>query len=138
MRSSGQFTPSPAAKVLRINPAMPSHAISISAEPHDVTVSSLAELLKQTGTNTLQITEALGINYRTAQRRIQLPETMTLTELWGLSALLRVSEEQLLKLIRDEVRSRPSAAEPAPEELAALAEKKAPAKKLAAKKPGNA
>lgn len=115
---------------------MTTHAIFISAAPQAVSVSSLAELLKQTGTNTLQLTEALAINYRTAQRRIKEPETLTLSELWGLSALLRVSEEQLLKLIRDEVENRPAADEPAPEPApAAPAEKKAPAKKAAAKKP---
>ena len=113
------------------------HEIFISAQPHAVTVSSLAELLKQTGTNTLQLTEALGINYRTAQRRIKEPETLTLSELWALSAFLRVGEEQLLKLIGDEVKSRPAEAEQVPVSApAAPGEKKAPAKNAAAKKPG--
>ena len=116
---------------------MTPHDILISAEPHAVTVSSLEELLKQTGTNTLQLTEALAINYRTAQRRIKEPETLTLSELWGLSAFLKVSEEQLLKLIRDEVERRPPAqVQEAPAAPAAPAEKKAPAKKSTAKKPG--
>ena len=105
---------------------MTEHAISIQPQPSTVTASTLAELLKQTGTNTLQFTEALGINYRTAQRRIKEPETMTLAELWGLSALLRVSEDQLVKLIRDEVMNRPAPSESVP---AAPAEKKAPAPK---------
>ena len=97
---------------------MTEHAISIQPQPSTVTASTLAELLKQTGTNTLQFTEALGINYRTAQRRIQEPETMTLAELWGLSALLKVSEDQLVRLIHDEVKHRPVA-----EPVAAGAEK---------------
>lgn len=118
---------------------MSTHEIIISAQPHAVTVSSLEGLLKQTGTNTLQLTEALGINYRTAQRRIKEPETLTLSELWGLSSFLKVSEEQLLKLIRDEVERRSPADVPADEEApAARAEKKAPATKPAAKKPGKA
>ena len=116
---------------------MTGHAISIQPQPSTVTASTLAELLKQTGTNTLQFTEALAINYRTAQRRIQEPETMTLAELWGLSALLKVSEDQLVKLIRDEVMNRPAEAEQSPALTpAAPAEKKAPAKNAATKKPG--
>ena len=118
---------------------MTEHAISIQPQPSTVTASTLAELLKQTGTNTLQFTEALGINYRTAQRRIKEPETLTLSELWGLSAFLKVSEEQLLKLIRDEVERRPPADVPAPAVApAAPAEKKAPATKPAAKKTSQA
>ena len=118
---------------------MTAHEIIILAQPHAVTVSSLEGLLKQTGTNTLQLTEALGINYRTAQRRIKEPETLTLSELWGLSAFLKVSEEQLLKLIRDEVKRRPPADMPAAAVApAAPAEKKASATKSAVKKTGKA
>ena len=122
---------------------MTEHAISIQPKPSTVTASTLADLLKQTGTNTLQFTEALKINYRTAQRRIQEPETMTLAELWGLSALLKVSEDQLVNLIRDEVKNRPPQAEKKPvQEPAAPAEKKTPAKKppgqTAAEKSGKA
>ena len=122
---------------------MTEHAISIQPQPSTVKASTLAELLKQTGTNTLQFTEALGINYRTAQRRIQEPETMTLAELWGLSALLKVSEDQLVNLIRDEVKNRPPQAGKEPvQEPAAPAEKKTPAKKppgqTAAEKSGKA
>ena len=122
---------------------MTEHAISIQPQPSTVTASTLAELLKQTGTNTLQFTEALGINYRTAQRRIQEPKTMTLAELWGLSALLKVSEDQLVTLIRDEVKNRPPQAEKKPvQQPAAPAEKKTLAKKppgqTAAEKSGEA
>ena len=122
---------------------MTEHAIFIQPQPSTVTASTLAELLKQTGTNTLQFTEALGINYRTAQRRIQEPETMTLTELWGLSALLKVSEAQLVHLIRDEVKNRPpQAGKKLVQEPSAPAEKKTPAKKppgqTAAEKSGKA
>ena len=38
---------------------MTEHAISIQPQPSTVTASTLAELLKQTGTNTLQFTQAL-------------------------------------------------------------------------------
>ena len=115
---------------------MTEHAILIQPQPSTVKASTLAELLKQTGTNTLQFTQALGINYRTAQRRIQEPETMTLAELWGLSALLKVSEDQLVRLIRDEVKNRPPQAEQKPvQQPAALAEKKTPAKKLPGSQP---
>ena len=119
---------------------MTEHAISIKPQPSTVTASTLAELLKQTGTNTLQFTEALAINYRTAQRRIREPETMTLAELWGLSALLKVSEEQLVNLIRDEVQARLIQEKNARQETAAVpaapAEKKSQAKKTVARKPG--
>lgn len=106
---------------------MTAHTISIQVptEPPTVEVNSLAELLKQTGTKILQLTEALDINYRTAQRRIKEPETLTLKELLDLAKLLRVSEHQLVDLIRDEYQRRPAAA-PAPAEQP---EKKAPAKK---------
>ena len=83
------------------------------------TPSTLAELLQQTGTKIMQLTEGLDINHRTAQRRIKEPETLTIKELLVLSALLRVPEQQLLDLIRDEFQSRPaqSTAEPDAEEV---------------------
>lgn len=110
-------------------------SIQIPTEQPTVEVSSLAELMKQTGTKVLQLREALDINHRTAQRRIKEPETITLKELLALSKLLKVSEHELVSLIRDEYLNRPAApatAAPAPDEEP---EKKAPAKKAPAKKP---
>ncbi|SMB79403.1 hypothetical protein SAMN00120144_3127 [Hymenobacter roseosalivarius DSM 11622] len=93
---------------------MSRHLISIQAQAATVTAGTLAELLQQTGTKIMQLTEGLDINHRTAQRRIKEPETLTIKELLALAALLRVPEQQLLDLIRDEYQSRPaqSAAEP--------------------------
>lgn len=107
------------------------HLISIQAQAATVTASTLTELLRQTGTKIMQLTEGLDINHRTAQRRMKEPETLTIKELLALSALLRVPEQQLLDLIRDEYQSRPaqSAAEPEVE-----AEALPPAKKQAPKK----
>jgi len=84
------------------------HTIAIQhpARSHTVKVNSLAELLKQTGTKILQLREALDINYRTVQRRIREPETITLKELLALSKLLSVSEYELVDLIRDEYQRR--------------------------------
>ena len=84
------------------------HTIAIQqpAQSHTVKVNSLAELLKQTGTKILQLREALDINYRTVQRRIREPETVTLKELLALSKLLSVSEYELVDLIRDEYQRR--------------------------------
>ena len=93
---------------------MTRHKISIQAQAATVTASTLAELLRQTGTKIMQFSEGLNINHRTAQRRMKEPETLTIKELLALSALLRVPEQQLLNLIRDEYQSRPeqSNAEP--------------------------
>ena len=113
---------------------MTEHAISIQPEPSTVTASTLAELLKQTGTTTSQLTEGLSINYRTAQRRIKEPETITLEELWALAKLLKVSEAQLVNLIRDEVKQRPAQPEPQAEQPGASEEKETPAKKAAVPK----
>lgn len=84
------------------------HTIAIQqpARSHTVKVNSLAELLKQTGTKILQLREALDINYRTVQRRIREPETITLKELLALSKLLSISEYELVDLIRDEYQRR--------------------------------
>jgi len=95
---------------------MPVHTISIQIPTQQLTVeaSSLAELMKQTGTKMLQFREALGINHRTAQRRLKEPETITLKELLALARFLKVSEHQLVDLIRDEYQGRPlTAAAPA-------------------------
>lgn len=107
------------------------HTISIQlpTEPPTVKVSSLAELMKQTGTKILQLREALEINHRTAQRRIKEPETITLKELLALSKLLKVSEHELVDLLRDEYQNRPATAAAAPPK------EKAPAKKDPSKKP---
>ena len=86
---------------------MSRHLISIQAQAATVTASTLAELLQQTGTKIMQLTEGLDINHRTAQRRIKEPETLTIKELLALAALLRVPEQQLIDLIRDEYQSRP-------------------------------
>lgn len=86
---------------------MTRHLISIQAQAATVTASTLAELLRQTGTKIMQLTEGLDINHRTAQRRIKEPETLTIKELLALAALLRVPEQQLIDLIRDEYRNRP-------------------------------
>jgi hypothetical protein len=74
-----------------------------------VQVSSFAELLKHRKLKIYELNDMLNINHRTAQRRIQEPETMTIKELVALSKGLRISEYQLLDLIRDEYQSRPSA-----------------------------
>ena len=87
---------------------MSRHLISIQAQAATVTASTLAELLQQTGTKIMQLTEGLDINHRTAQRRIKEPETLTIKELLALAALLRVPEQQLIDLIRDEYQSRPT------------------------------
>lgn len=86
---------------------MTRHLISIQAQAATVTASTLAELLRQTGTKIMQLTEGLDINHRTAQRRIKEPETLTIKELLALAALLRVPEQQLVDLIRDEYQNRP-------------------------------
>lgn len=93
---------------------MTRHLISIQAQAATVTASTLAELLQQTGTKIMQLTEGLDINHRTAQRRIKEPETLTIKELLALAALLRVPEQQLIDLIRDEYQNRP--AEPSVDE----------------------
>lgn len=110
---------------------MTRHLISIQAQAATVTASTLTELLRQTGTKIMQFRDGLDINHRTAQRRIKEPETLTIKELLALSALLRVPEQQLLDLIRDEYQSRPvqSTAEPEVE-----AEVMPPAKKQAPKR----
>lgn len=78
-----------------------------------VQVSSFAELLKQRKLKIYELNDMLAINHRTAQRRIQEPETMTIKELLTLSKGLRISEHQLLDLIRDEYQSRlPTPADP--------------------------
>lgn len=74
-----------------------------------VQVSSFAELLKQRKLKIYELNDMLSINHRTAQRRIQEPESMTIKELIALSKGLRISEYQLLDLIRDEYQSRPPA-----------------------------
>ncbi|SNR98458.1 hypothetical protein [Hymenobacter mucosus] len=89
---------------------MTRHLISIQARAATVTASTLAELLLQTGTKIMQLTEGLDINHRTAQRRIKEPETLTIKELLALAALLRVPEQQLIDLIRDEYQNRPAEA----------------------------
>lgn len=86
---------------------MTRHKISIQAQAATVTASTLTELLRETGTKIMQFSEGLDINHRTAQRRMKEPETLTIKELLALSALLRVPEQQLLDLIRDEYRNRP-------------------------------
>ena len=93
---------------------MTRHKITIQAQAATATASTLAELLQQTGTKIMQFSEGLDINHRTAQRRMKEPETLTIKELLALSALLRVQEQQLLDLIRDEYQSRlaQSTAEP--------------------------
>jgi hypothetical protein len=93
---------------------MTRHLISIQAQAATVTASTLAELLQQTGTKIMQLTEGLDINHRTAQRRIKEPETLSIKELLALAALLRVPEQQLIDLIRDEYQNRP--AEPSGDE----------------------
>ncbi|GAA4509561.1 hypothetical protein GCM10023172_43230 [Hymenobacter ginsengisoli] len=112
---------------------MTRHQISIQAQAATVTASSLAELLQQTGTKIMQLTEGLDINHRTAQRRIKEPETLTIKELLALAALLRVPEQQLVELIRDEYHHRP--AQPEVESKVALAEKKILVTKAAGQKP---
>lgn len=87
---------------------MSRHLISIQAQAATVTASTFAELLQQTGTKIMQLTEGLDINHRTAQRRIKEPETLTIKELLALAALLRVPEQQLIDLIRDEYQNRPA------------------------------
>ena len=87
---------------------MTRHKISIQAQAATVTASTLTELLRETGTKIMQFSEGLDINHRTAQRRMKEPETLTIKELLALSALLRVPEQQLLDLIRDEYQSRPA------------------------------
>ena len=89
---------------------MTRHLISIQAQAATVTASTLAELLRQTGTKIMQLTEGLDINHRTAQRRIKEPETLTIKELLALAALLSVPEQQLIDLIRDEYQNRPAEA----------------------------
>jgi ribosomal protein L11 len=86
---------------------MTRHQITIQAQAATVTASTLAELLQQTGTKIMQFSEGLDINHRTAQRRIKEPETLTIKELLALATMLRVSEQQLVELIRDEYRNRP-------------------------------
>ncbi|QNE42303.1 hypothetical protein F1C16_22015 (plasmid) [Hymenobacter sp. NBH84] len=90
---------------------MTRHQISIQAKAATVTASTLAELLQQTGTKIMQFSEGLDINHRTAQRRMKEPETLTIKELLALAAMLRVPEQQLLDLIRDEYQNRPAQAE---------------------------
>ena len=85
---------------------MTRHLISIKAQAATVTASTLAELLQQTGTNIMQFSEGLAINHRTAQRRMKEPETLTIKELLALAAMLRVPEQQLIELIRDEYQNR--------------------------------
>ena len=116
---------------LLTNCSMSRHLISIQAQAATVTASTLAELLQQTGTKIMQLTEGLDINHRTAQRRIKEPETLTIKELFALSALLRVPEQQLLDLIRDEFQSRPAQSTAEPD---AEVEVLKPAKKQASKK----
>jgi ribosomal protein L11 len=111
---------------------MTRHKISIQAQAATVTASTLTELLRQTGTKIMQFSEGLDINHRTAQRRMKEPETLTIKELLALSALLRVPEQQLLDLIRDEYHSRPAqpAAEPGGEvEILPSAKKATPKRK---------
>ncbi|WP_345237621.1 hypothetical protein [Hymenobacter saemangeumensis] len=104
---------------------MTRHQISIQAQAATVTASTLAELLQQTGTKIMQFRDGLDINHRTAQRRIKEPETLTIKELLALAALLRVPEQQLVELIRDEYRSRPTPPDgEKPEPLVEPAEKR--------------
>jgi len=89
---------------------MKEHKIEILPPEHTPTVqvTSLAQLLKKQKVRIYVLKDTLAINHRTAQRRIQEPETMTVRELLLLGQALNVSEHQLLDLIRDEYRSRPS------------------------------
>jgi hypothetical protein len=85
-----------------------------------VQVSSFADLLEQRKLKIYVLKDMLDINHRTAQRRIQKPETMTIKELLSLAEGLSIPAPQLLELIRDEFQSRPPEADDpaAPAELA--------------------
>ena len=116
---------------------MTRHQISIQAQAATVTASTLAELLQLTGTKIMQFSEGLDINHRTAQRRMKEPETLTIKELLALAAMLRVPEQQLIELIRDEYRSRPVPRdEDKKEKPTAPEEKQTPAPKAPVRKPG--
>ncbi|GAC1605513.1 MAG: hypothetical protein NVS3B25_34840 [Hymenobacter sp.] len=114
---------------------MTRHQITIQAQAATVTASTLTELLQQTGTKIMQFSEGLDINHRTAQRRMKEPETLTIKELLALAAMLRVPEQQLIDLIRDEYQNRPAQSEGGtPDEPVAPVETKSPATKASAKK----
>lgn len=98
---------------------MKKHNINIlpAEQTATVQVTSFAELLKHQKLRIYVLKDILDINHRTAQRRIQEPETMTIKELVSLAHALSISDHQLLDLIRDEYRNRQPAA-PAPAEEA--------------------
>jgi sulfur carrier protein ThiS len=81
----------------------------IAPQPERVKVEAdtLAELLHQAGYKIKQIVAALNINHRTATRRLQYPETLTIAELLKLAELLAIPEQELIDLVREEVSRRP-------------------------------